>query len=127
MEALRRFIQAFMAMNVGMTVVELTTERGGGRFLFTFMALVLALTAAPYVASLRGMRRLPARWAQALAVAAVLYGAADSVLRMQALYFPVRSGDPARAVWIPVASIVVIPVLAAVTYPLVRKHSPADR
>jgi hypothetical protein len=123
MEALRRFIQAFMAMNVGMTAVELAGERGG-RFLLTFVALVLALTAAPYVASLWGMRRLSARWAQSVAVAAALYGAADSVLRMQALYFPVQSGDPARAVWIPLASIVVIPVLSALAYPLVRLAVP---
>ena len=119
MDALRRFIQAFMAMNVGMTAVELATERGG-RFLLTFIALVLALTAAPYVASLWGMRRLPPRWARSLAVATVLYGAGDAMLRMQALYFPLRSGDPARAVWIPLASILVIPVLTAVAYPFAR-------
>jgi hypothetical protein len=119
MDALTRFIQAFMAMNLGMTAVELASERGG-RFLFTFVVFVLALTAAPYLAAMAGMRRLPARWAIALGIAAALFGAADAALRMQALYFPRTSTDPAMAVWLPITSVVVIPVLAAVAYPFVR-------
>ena len=119
MDTLKRFIQAFMAMNVGMTAVELATERGG-RFLFTFIALVLALTAAPYVAAMAGMRRLPERWALALGIAAMLFGAADAALRMQALYFPRTSTDPATAVWLSLSSFAVIPALVVVAYPFVR-------
>lgn len=119
MDTLLRFIQAFMAMNLGMTAVELATERSG-RFLFTFIALVLALTAAPYVASMAGMRRLPERWALALGSAAVVFGAADAALRMQALYFPRTSTDPAMAVWISIASIAIIPVFAVIAYPIVH-------
>ena len=118
MDTLKRFIQAFMAMNLGMTAVELATERGG-RFLFTFVALVLALTAAPYVASMAGMRRLSEPRALALGIAAVVFGAADAALRMQALYFPSTSTDPAMAVWLSLSSVAVIPALAVLAYPFV--------
>lgn len=116
MEALQRFIQAFLGLNVGMTVVVLAGDRGGGRFALTLAALVLAITAAPYLGVVAAMRRLSPRWAVAVGTAASLFGAADAALRMQALYFPTSTSDGAIAIWLPVSSLIAIPALAVVSY-----------
>ena len=116
MEALQRFIHAFLGLGVGLTAVRLATDRGGGRFAFTLSALLLVVAAAPYLVAMAAMRRVPPRWALAVALATCLFGAADAALRMKAFYFATSTADGAMAIWLPLYSLAVIPGLAIVAY-----------
>ena len=116
MEALQRFIQAFLILAVGLTATAVVTQGGGGRFALTLAALVLLLAAVPYLAAKAVMRRFPERWAMAVGIATCLFGVSDVFFRMRAFFFPVSPLDGAMAIWIPLYSLAVIPGLAVGAY-----------
>lgn len=125
MEALQRFVRMFMGLSVGMTAVAIVTGGGSARFLLTLIALILVAAAAPYLLALAAMRRLPPRWGLAVAIATCLFGIADAAYRMQAFYFPNSPADGAMAIYMPLYSLAVIPVLALVSYPLIKLTNPS--
>ena len=105
-----------MALSVVITVVQILQDGGGGRFLFTLVAAVLAGCIAPYVGVRAAMHRLPARWALAVGVAGLVYGAVDVAVRTQAFNFPTERSDGAMALWLPLYSVAAIPVVTVLGY-----------
>ncbi len=117
-QTLRRFIEALFVLSLGVTVVKLSGDRGGGDAFFTLLALVLCGTIAPYWLGLRAMSRWPG-WAVAIGVGTTLFGAVDVAIRMQAFYFPTIRSDGAMALWLPLASLGLIPGAAVIAHTIV--------
>lgn len=118
METLLRFLRMLMVLSLAITLIQLAQDRGGGNLFFTLVGLVLALNLAPYLGSMAAMRRLPGRWPVAVGMAACLFGAVDSLWRMQAFNFPTENSGGEMALWLPIYGAIAIPVLTLVFYGL---------
>jgi hypothetical protein len=116
MDTLSRYLRTLMVLSLAITGVALIGDRGGGRWFFTLLGFTIAINLAPYLLSLAAMRRLPRRWGLALGTAACLFGVADVAVRMQAFNFPTPRSDAGMAFWLPVFSVVAIPLLAGASY-----------
>src|SRR5436190_22289104 len=97
-----RLTRVFMALSLVITLVKLSTDRGGGQYLLTLIGFVVATTVAPYWISLKTMPRLTARWAVAVGVGACVFGVVDVVLRTRGFFFPTDSLDGRLAFWLPI-------------------------
>lgn len=116
METAIRFAQACMWLSGLITASALVNERGGGQYMFTLMALVLLGAVLPYYAALGAARRLSGRWGTAIASAACAFGALDVLVRMQAFYFPTDRSAGGMALWLPLSSLLVLPILSVLFY-----------
>lgn len=124
MATLYRFTQAFMALSAGITAMNIVQAGGGGRFLLTLIAAVMVASVAPYLGALAAMRRLPLRWGLAVGIAACVFGAVDVAVRTQAFNFPTERSDGSMALWLPIYSLVAIPVMAVLSYAAVTAVTP---
>ena len=105
-----------MWISLAITLARLSTDRGGGDYLFTLIGFVVLSTLAPYWLSMRAMDRVTPRWALAIGAAVCLFGIGDITLRTIGFFFPTFSIDARLAFWLPIASIIAIPFTALIAH-----------
>ncbi len=110
MDTTVRFLQAFLTLSFGITLVKLSGDSGGGDYFFTLLWLVLVATAAPYLLAMATMRRVGERWGLAIGIATLIFGFADAAVRMQAFFFPTDRSGGGMAFWLPIYSLGIIPL-----------------
>jgi|CXWL01.1.fsa_nt_gi hypothetical protein len=115
-EAAVRFIQAFLTLSVGITLVKLSGDSGGGDYFFTLVWLVLMGAAAPYLVAMSTMRRVGERWRLAIGLATILFGAVDAAARTQAFFFPTDRIGGGMALWLPIYAVGLIPLFAVILH-----------
>lgn len=116
MNAAIRFVQGFLTLSLLITLAKLSTDSGGGDYFFTLLGLVLAATLLPYAAAMTVMRRATHRLGLAVGLATIMFGMLDSAVRIQAFFFPTDRSGGAMALWLPVYSLALIPLLTSVVY-----------
>lgn len=121
-----RFAHGFGFLSLLVTLIALGDDRGGGDYLFTLMALVLWGAAGPYLLALAAVRRLRPAWSHAVAIGTALFGVIDVPVRMQAFYFPTDRSGGAMALWLPVSSLVLIPLFAALAHLALQRRGPTS-
>jgi len=110
----RVFVEAFAGLSLLVTLSRLLTDTGGGDYFFTLLGAVLLGSILPYLVALGVMYRVQPSWGVAVGLAAVGFGVLDAVVRVQAFYFPTEASGGGMALWLPLSSLVIIPVLAAI-------------
>jgi hypothetical protein len=114
MTRVRVFIEGFAALSLVVTLSRLSTDTGGGDYFFTLLGVVLLGSVLPYLVALAVMSRLQPAWSAAVGLAAVVFGALDGVMRVQAFFFPTERSGGGMALWLPLSSFVIIPALAGI-------------
>jgi len=106
-----------MWASLAVTVARLSTDRGGGQYLFTLIAFVIVSTIAPYWLSMRAMERVTQpRWTLAIGAAACVFGLADVTMRTIGFFFPTDRLDVRLAFWLPLSSLVAIPFITVIAH-----------
>ena len=114
---LRTLARALMWVSLAVTLAKLSTDRGGGQYLFTLIAFVILSTLAPYWLSMRAMERVTQRrWALAIGAACCVFGLTDVTMRTIGFFFPTGRLDVRLAFWLPISSLVVIPFAALIAH-----------
>jgi hypothetical protein len=118
--------RVLMVASLAVTVAKLTTDRGGGQYLLTLIAFVLLSTAAPYWLARKTMERVSARWALAVGAAICLFGIADITLRTKGFFFPTDAVDGAMAFWLPLYSVIAIPLATVIVHTFLTAFAPPE-
>ena len=119
MDTVVRFIQSFLTLSLGITLVKLSGDRGGGNYFFTLIWLVMMGAAAPYLIALAAMRRTQLLWGLSIGWATVLFGITDAAVRTQAFFFPTGNSGGSMALWLPILAVGLIPLFAVILHTII--------